>query len=408
MLETSQDLITEGDVGHCTRVAAYCAEISLELGFPEVLRDALYDAALRHHDGQVEADLKKLGFRLERSAEGTDLSPSLADQLLQARESGHTVNPQIKMALDCLEMADFCDETIEFSAYADQPRSSLFSSSSSQAIEAPPVAFVLSYLRGLQKADVEKLIPELPVMSDSALKVLRIAAAGEADNSELIQLAKSDQILAGAVLELANSATYARRDRTASIIDAVNLVGSVAALKVMVAAALRPLLRTEAMPDLWQHSQEAAQIAQEIATLTETISPEDAYTLGLLHDVGRLLFEIIPSGVRQRCHRLKKAGVQSAIAELLTCGITHAEASGAILRYWQLPDEYVKAVMHHHEPGHCDSALAALLYLVEFWTASDEDTPSAARLQDSLSRLGLTVTDSILCRKPEGSTSSSE
>jgi len=46
-------------------------------------------------------------------------------------------------------------------------------------------------------------------------------------------------------------------------------------------------------------------------------------------------------------------------------------------------------VRFHHEPQATDSKLAALLYLVEFWTESNEDPASQVRLNAALERLSL-------------------
>lgn len=121
------------------------------------------------------------------------------------------------------------------------------------------------------------------------------------------------------------------------------------------------------------------------------MDPEKAYTVGLLHDIGRLLLELAPPAVLERRDRLRASGVDSAIAELLTCGTSHAEAGADVLELWNLPEEYMTAVAFHHEPDRCDSVLASLLYVVEFWTASEEDLPSSWQLRHSLDQLGLTL-----------------
>jgi hypothetical protein len=50
-------------------------------------------------------------------------------------------------------------------------------------------------------------------------------------------------------------------------------------------------------------------------------------------------------------------------------------------------------VQFHNEPDRCDSVLASLLYVVEFWTASEEDLPSNVLLNHALERLDMTLDD---------------
>jgi HD-like signal output (HDOD) protein len=82
------------------------------------------------------------------------------------------------------------------------------------------------------------------------------------------------------------------------------------------------------------------------------------------------------------------SGCPSGLAELLICGASHSQAGGGVLRHWGLPEEWAAAVEFHHEPEHCDSALAALLYITEHLTESAEDLPSMARLNAALQKLG--------------------
>jgi HD-like signal output (HDOD) protein len=388
MLESLDNLEPSGDTAHCLRVAAYCREIASQLGFPGLMNDALYNAALMHHEERQLADLASLGLVLTSTPQEP---PSITEQILAPYQISPDLDPALRLSREILAMADFFDEELEDSAYADHSRTTMLALEVGEPLDHPPLAFVLAYLRRIDRTEVEQLISKMPVFRSSALELLRISSAHDVELRDLVRVAKSDQVLAGAVLQRVNSALYAVEKKVASIERAVSLLGTEATRKVLVAAALRPLLCTPQMPDLWTHSQEAAQAAQALARLTKAVPPDEAYMLGLVHDIGRLLLQLLPSPVRNCCERLQKDGVQSAIAELLTCGISHAEAGGMVLRTWHVPEEYIVATMHHHEPENCDSPLAALLYLVEFWLASDEDAPSQVRLQVALSRLGITM-----------------
>jgi hypothetical protein len=48
-------------------------------------------------------------------------------------------------------------------------------------------------------------------------------------------------------------------------------------------------------------------------------------------------------------------------------------------------------VEFHHEPEHAKSPFASLLYLAEQCTGSDEDLPSAARMEHALKTIGVTL-----------------
>jgi hypothetical protein len=87
--------------------------------------------------------------------------------------------------------------------------------------------------------------------------------------------------------------------------------------------------------------------------------------------------------------RLLTKGCCPVFAELLLCRFEHGELGADILRVWNFPEHLIEAVQHHHHPEQSDSEMAALLYVAEFWSGSDEDLPSALRLARAMARCGL-------------------
>jgi putative nucleotidyltransferase with HDIG domain len=142
---------------------------------------------------------------------------------------------------------------------------------------------------------------------------------------------------------------------------------------------------------MWEHSLAAASVSEQLARMNGKLNPNDAYSIGLLHDVGKLLIELAPADISAMRQRLVRNGCATAIAEVLTCGASHAEAGADVLRHWALPAEYIEAVEFHHEPEHAQTPFASLLYLAEQCTGSDEDLPSAARMNHALKAVGLTA-----------------
>ncbi len=76
-------------------------------------------------------------------------------------------------------------------------------------------------------------------------------------------------------------------------------------------------------------------------------NPEDAYTAGLLHDVGDLvLFREDP----ERHRRIASDATARTLIdrERQSYGRTHTEIGGALLRDWMLPERLCAAVQAHH------------------------------------------------------------
>ncbi|MBV8820582.1 MAG: HDOD domain-containing protein, partial [Acidobacteriaceae bacterium] len=125
--------------------------------------------------------------------------------------------------------------------------------------------------------------------------------------------------------------------------------------------------------------------------MSKTIDPGEAFLLGLLHDIGKLALLLMPKGINSTLERLAARGCQISAAELVLCGFDHGDAGAEVLRHWKFADELIEAVEHHHEPERSEGPLASLLYLAEFWTDSDEDLPSNARLNYALKKCNLTA-----------------
>ncbi len=78
------------------------------------------------------------------------------------------------------------------------------------------------------------------------------------------------------------------------------------------------------------------------------------------------------------------------------CGLDHTAIGAEILRHWLMPVDLIDSVEHHHQPERGSSPLASVLYLAEYWSGSQEDLPSLARLRFALDQLEMKPEDTVL------------
>jgi len=283
------------------------------------------------------------------------------------------------------------DAEIEFAPFCDLPLNECLADP--EQMHRPGARRMLALLRECDRTALLKRVPDLPVFPAVARQVIEATRNPESHFEALLHLAHSEQVLAGALISEANTATRPNMMRINSVKDAVLRIGSIQTARTMMAAAVKPLLvEISGFQDLWQHTTEVARCTEAVAAITNIVPPADAYTLGLLHDIGRLLIQFAPKTALDSRQSLVNNGCVPSVAEWLTMGMSHSEAGAEVLRHWQFPEDYVDAVRFHHEPEHSSGNLASLLYLIEFWTASEEDLPSTARLQAALSKVGLDPT----------------
>ncbi|HYO80211.1 MAG TPA: HDOD domain-containing protein [Bryobacteraceae bacterium] len=252
-----------------------------------------------------------------------------------------------------------------------------------------PKGYVPGLSLGLTRHKLRALIPRLPAFPSSAGQVVRAASSGCIPSEKLVRLAASDPVLAGSFIAAANSGSSSWGGTVGTVQKAAMYLGEVKGTQVLLRVALQPVLSVIGHSRLWEHSLEAANVALRLAANSTQFAEPDAYVLGLLHDIGELLFRLAPAEAAAGVETLVSRGLSRPEAEATVYGASHAQAGSDILQHWGLPDEYRTAVEFHHNPEATDSAGAALLYLCEQWTDPADDPCSDDRLEKARVRLHL-------------------
>ena len=198
----------------------------------------------------------------------------------------------------------------------------------------------------------------------------RLAAALGSDNSsasEIERLISLDASLATATLRLANSAMFSRR-RIDSLEEAILRLG---AKEIYRLAALVMVNRWEAGVNpgtRWQpgdysrHALCTAIAAEVLAEETGRLSPQVAYTAGLVTDIGKLALAHSCSefygAIRERCEKTACTWEQ---AEREVLGYNHLEASVRLLRAWRFPENLTQAAEYQLKPEQAPEGVRWLL-----------------------------------------------
>lgn len=331
--------------------------------------------------------LHKLFYRMMKfRAEYVDKGMESYESRYRQQQTNGSLNFHLIPA--SAELVRQFDQEVEFAAYTDTLLEDRLQGGLFDAEANPAVAFVLPRLRRCSKEELISWAPKLPVFPASLLELLRELRREDTSIHKLVELASRDQVLAGNLMACANSAAYSSTRELTNLGHAVAYIGTDRAAMILTALALKPFILTAGTVDLWLHALQAAAVAEELSKHC-SLPKADAFLLGLMHDIGRLLLNAAPPHVSAARRRLVNNGCESVIAEVLVCGTDHAGAGALVLDYWNFPLAFVEAVRFHHEPQATDSKLAALLYLVEFWTESNEDPTSQVRLNIALEQLGL-------------------
>ncbi|MBI3877507.1 MAG: HDOD domain-containing protein [Verrucomicrobia bacterium] len=247
-------------------------------------------------------------------------------------------------------------------------------------------------------------VAHLPPSPTLVVELLVLFKEPDRDVDRVVELVSHDPSLTAEILKRCNSALLAGRGRAADIFEAVSRLGFYEVYCVVVAVFGAS---TRAMPGvaegvdvgaLWRHSVTAAAAASTLAEASGE-APGAAFTAGLLHDAGKLVFASVE---RSRYGELLKAARATKCspvdAEKIAFGLNHAELGGRLLARWNLPPEVVAAVWHHHAPPGPQPlqkwvAIAHLANLMAHRVAEGREAEDPATAASSLGVLKLGAAD---------------
>jgi HD-like signal output (HDOD) protein len=127
-------------------------------------------------------------------------------------------------------------------------------------------------------------------------------------------------------------------------------------------------------------------------------NPSQAYTAGLLQDVGKIvLAEFVGDALLTIWAIVEEEDVSFQEAEKRVVGMNHAEVGGLLLERWGFPPSLVESVRLHHRPEEAtiDTTLTRLSHLADALTMTmgmglGADGLAYVLDERSLSALGLT------------------
>lgn len=382
---------------HCHRVAALSGEVAARLALSWRAVARLEQAALLHHTAYEqfrELDRQEPGAAgnapTGRARETSALPEELA-AVLHVFHGGQGDRHAVQLA-GILTMADAIDQQLEGLAWDPHTMDEVWeelNELSGLAGEAvwKAVCGALRYPCRLPAARSWDLPVHAPVVKEV---VTGLRAHPDCDAGYLAQLAARDPVLAGNVLSTANSAWFGRRTPVRSVAQAIAYIGPEAGRRILLALALKPLYGSGRLATLWRHSVQMAGLCESLVAATGVLPGEEGMMLGLVHDIGRVA--LLRHGADHgACARLVGRGCPPLYAELLLLGEGHGEIGAGILSSWEFAPDLIEAVRAHHHPADTESVAAAALYLAEFWSATDEDLPSARHLDAAQRRLGCSI-----------------
>ncbi len=218
-------------------------------------------------------------------------------------------------------------------------------------------------------------IPTLPII---AMKVNQLIQDPNSSGADIAEVLKKDQVMTAKILRLANSSYYAIPGGVTDVQRALAFLGFNTISQLVLGLSVFSLfsnlgVEEFTMLDFWKHALGTAVASDLIARhclkkkLIAAIKPEEAFTCGLLHDIGKLVMheidkERLVAVVTEA--RKRESGFVDVEREHDLPG--HAFMGEMIATRWGLPQVIRLAIRYHHQDvSRMDSILSSAKPLIQ-------------------------------------------
>lgn len=197
-------------------------------------------------------------------------------------------------------------------------------------------------------------VGDLPSVPSVVAEVAGLVEDPDASVDDLRKVVENDPALAARILKLANSAIFGFSRRIETLHHAIAMVGFRSVKTMVMAASMKGVFKRFGLTErlLWEHSTMAGAVASQLAGYKEIdCDREEAFTVGLLHDLGKIaLNNTLEKEYMEVVARVYNEGIPFVVAERDAFGFDHAEVGALVASKWKLSPRLESAIRHHHSP----------------------------------------------------------
>jgi len=230
-------------------------------------------------------------------------------------------------------------------------------------------------LESLAQQEVKKTIsqitqlPELP----KTYQKLNVALQTNGETNETVSsLIEKEPALVARIMKISNSAFFGVGGQISSIEEALTLLGLDMIRGLVLLHDLTQILQVPKSSGLdteilWCHSINTSLVAKEMGRKNQLSANviEEAYTVALLHDLGKLILaHVYDQEYQEALTTSREQRIPLWKIEKDLFGNCHAEVGAHLLQLWGLPKTFVEAIKFHHCPHRKSSGASMATELV--------------------------------------------
>lgn len=221
-------------------------------------------------------------------------------------------------------------------------------------------------------------VEALPSIPSTYWHLNELLSDGDAGIAEISALVERDSALSAKLLQVANSAYFGIAKTVSSVSMAVNYLGvdllKAMALMVGIFKAAPGAITVEgfSVGESQHQALLVAQVARRI--VTDRSRRDEAFTTGVLHDVGKLILATrFPSEYAAVLREAILSPLPIHEIERQLVGASHATIGAVLLGAWGLPYSMVRSVAYHHslsESTVIDDAVTVAVHVADALVAT--------------------------------------
>jgi len=194
----------------------------------------------------------------------------------------------------------------------------------------------------------------LPAAPHILIQMIDICTKSTVSFDELESVISKDPTLTAKVISIANSAAYSQWNDVLELKRILVVLGTKTVKTIALTSAVHQFFSRfeselgQLLGDVWLDALTTAHMAKSIAELTSYENPAEAYLLGLMHNIGKLLLINESHQTYLEVHK-SSDNLKTLLSEEKTIfGINSSELAGDIFAEWNMPFKYEAALRYQY------------------------------------------------------------
>jgi HD-like signal output (HDOD) protein len=201
--------------------------------------------------------------------------------------------------------------------------------------------------------DIRKItqsLISLPTLPTVAAQLFELVDDEKYQREALEQIISRDPILTARLLKMTN----ARGESVTGIHSAISKLGFEQAKDISMEASMSRVFELKNskvdLQKFWDHCSAVGIVARIVAQEYEPSLAADAFTAGLVHDIGKnVLLQYMGNEFEQAITLSKNRPCELHLAERELLGLDHGQIGALLAENWQLPRSTSEVIQYHHD-----------------------------------------------------------